>query len=691
MASGPARPRVGKAPDAPRQENSGRAPTANGPTRPRSGTAAGFYDYWHALWEQACDDPAPGPRLSAYREAAAHAAAEHPYPDLVDPAWSTPADGYVPQRVAARTEADTPAAPLPAPAVFGAPGPVSLLVGAPGCGKSTLLRVHVAGTAEHGHGRAGRAVPVLVRAAKLTDKVLFARALATVVGEALARHLEPGALTTDFFRRPPAPRAVWLVLVDGLDEVPDPAARAALLRTLAEAAEDGPYRFVVTTRPLPPDELDGSAAHFDRFELLPFTTEDLRGYARDRFRALDDPDGCTDRFMTLLADGKLEALARTPLMAAMLCTVYRADPGARLPKGRTAVYTRFVELIHLLNPHKRIRETHERAIEALESPFQHMPDRLAVRSAAEQARDALPELIGCLALRLLFTGAASVAEALDDHELGRPPAPLEGEPADWHRFLTDLLLSTGLLTVQDGELAFPHRTFLEYHAARYATRTERGRRAEIHDLIDCRWFAPPSWPFSRMTWSMSIIRVSFRTLLGFGAATPVLTHGHMSYAGFVLDLVAGSGTDLDRKLLRVARRGGAEGGTFIALQTALGTGITPEAADAARATLAGVALGSRKVPGEERLLAAEALAALAEDPDVLDTLNQWHFFPQGLRPPGAPPSLYELDHVRSRTRRDTVAKLDAVLRDPTLDEAFRREAAGVRRAFGRLIGEEAAP
>ncbi|GGN38890.1 hypothetical protein [Streptomyces fuscichromogenes] len=147
-----------------------------------------------------------------------------------------------------------------------------------------------------------------------------------------------------------------------------------------------------------------------------------------------------------------------------------------------------------------------------------MPDRDAVTSAASAARDQLPDLVGHLAFRLLYARAETFADALDDHPLSRPPTLLSAP--DLHGSLREMLSVTGLLTVQDGELAFPHRTFMEYHAARHATRTREDRAWEIWHLLDSRWVRPPTWPFTRTTWSMCVVKVNLFPLFGFTACAP---------------------------------------------------------------------------------------------------------------------------------------------------------------------------
>ncbi|CAM5639104.1 hypothetical protein STAFG_0152 [Streptomyces afghaniensis 772] len=670
------------------------------------GAADRWWSYWYRIWElaDAAPGPKPDPHLGAYLRAALRAAEEHPYPQLFDAPRSAPTDGYVPQRVTVLSAPGSGPAQdtlLPATDLFTAEGAVRLLTAGPGGGKSTLLRVHVTEEAtrmaDRGNRRRDGTVPVLVRASRLPTDVPLADALATAVGDALSPYLSPGTLTADFFRKPPYTKEKWLVLVDGLDEVPQPGARAALLHRLAEAANEGPYRVVVTTRPLRPEELDASAVHPALYELLSFTDDDVRGYVRTRFTDRADPELDTAQFAAWMADTHLQDLARTPLIAAMLCRIYLDNPGFPPPDGRTAVYTDFVELIDRRNPHKQIRETHQRAIDALLRDLQRVPDREAVTAAAEAALRALPDIVGHLAHRLLHASDTTVDDALADHEHGRPPAPVQA--ADWTGFLTELLLPTGLLTLHGGQLDFPHRTFQEYHAARYVTEHPRDRAAAIRTILDSRWIR---LPFTRRIWTMSVAKPSLRAMFGRAGAS-FLTRADMSYVGFVLDLAAGTdGIDLGRKLHRIADQGGVEGGTFVALQAALGTKVPAEAAEAARTTLVDVALGSGRGPGEQRVLAAEtlsrlgdergltALTALAEDPDLLDAVDPLHRDAPG--PTFMSPSLELWDgdgggvsFARRRSRLDTARKLTAVMRDPTLDPAVRREAARVRRAFGRLI------
>jgi hypothetical protein len=78
--------------------------------------------------------------------------------------------------------------------------------------------------------------------------------------------------------------------------------------------------------------------------------------------------------------------------------------------------------------------------------------------------------------------------ALAEHPAVRRPGKVRAEL--WAAFLEGLLRHTGLLVQHPDGLGFPHQTFLEYHAARYATRSEQGRRHTLHQLFDADQAAP---------------------------------------------------------------------------------------------------------------------------------------------------------------------------------------------------------
>ncbi|WP_167357856.1 NACHT domain-containing protein [Streptomyces silaceus] len=377
---------------------------------------------------------------------------------------------------------------FPAEPVLDDEAPLRILVAGAGGGKSTLLRLRLADAAAHWMSprrpaQAGHAVPVLVRATTLAAGPVLSDAIATAVAEELGPLGLREPLTADFFSRRPLPRVPWLVLVDGLDEVPQQNARTALLERLALEAEQQPcvYRFVVTTRPLPDGELFRLGPCTAYSELRPFTRSDVRTYARACFADLPDTKLHLNEFMTGLRLSGLDDLARTPLIASLLCRLYLADPTRPLPEGRTATYRSFVELLYEQNAHKDIRGTHDAAIRALKDQYQIPRDNRAAERAAQGVRDQLPELVDQLAHERINGNTAPATEILAAHVPVRRPDRVT--KARWTSFLGDLLRPTGLVAQRGDDFVFLHQTLLEYHAARHATRDRQARAELLHEVF----------------------------------------------------------------------------------------------------------------------------------------------------------------------------------------------------------------
>ncbi|MEW2161027.1 hypothetical protein AB0950_38275 [Streptomyces sp. NPDC007189] len=454
---------------------------------------------WTALWRQA-KNAAPAaparsglePRISAYLTAARQAALQHPYPGIPGAEGGLPslADVYVRQHARGQ-EPDDPHNPdtmgrpgpggaagttVAATEVFRTDSSICVLLASPGGGKSTLLRAHLAESAARWlSNRAGKTIPALVSARDLADTDVLPALLAKATTRALSRFGLLDDLTAEFFRRQPRTGVPWLVLVDGLDEIPDTDTRRTVLRLLVGVTAGQPalYRFVVATRPLPARELDTLGSQVPRFQLQPFSSDNLLDYATQWFRGLENPGRHAKVFISGLQRSRLDVLARTPLMASMLCQLYAADPTRPLPKGRTGAYQAFVDLIYEQNTHKPLASAHDEAIHRLKDRHQIPRDSQAAKQAAELVRDRLPELIDELAYKRINGDPAPAIVILASHlHVNRPPKVKEEL---WESFLSDLLRTTGLLAQRADDFDFLHQTLMEYHAARHATRDDEAR------------------------------------------------------------------------------------------------------------------------------------------------------------------------------------------------------------------------
>ncbi|MFJ9823270.1 NACHT domain-containing protein [Streptomyces sp. NPDC101160] len=376
---------------------------------------------------------------------------------------------------------------------------------------------------------------MLIRAGVLVGAPLLAPALAHAVTEEYGPFGLREALTEDFFRCPPRPGARWLVMVDGLDEVPDRTARLSLLDRLAREAgqTDTPYRFLVATRPLPSGELDRLPRTADHFTLEPFTDDDVRTYAHKRLHALPDADRHVRAFLSGLRRTRLEELARIPLMTAMLCHLYEADTDRPLPDGRAGVFRSFVELLYEENVHKGVSDLHDQAIHTLVSLYQIPEDRRTVEKAAEYTREHLPVLLDHLAHERISGNRAPATAILTAHPHARRPDKVK--PPLWDALLASLLRSCGLLAGQGGDVEFLHRTLLEYHAARHATRDPQARTLLFDRLFPARRLRDK-------------LRRAGRRGSGVKPLDPLGLEP--SYLGFLLDALLASEKPLARATLR---------------------------------------------------------------------------------------------------------------------------------------------
>ncbi|MGW5636305.1 NACHT domain-containing protein [Streptomyces sp. NPDC003832] len=415
---------------------------------------------------------------------------ESPVPDLTvvyvhqQATRQLPADHDGPSRENTTPEHSADGSARHAEEVFRTNSSITVLLAPAGTGKSTLLQTYRADSACRWlQDESDAPLPVLVNAGSLTCEIPLPAVLASAATRELTQFGLLDELTADLFRTLPRPKTPWLVLVDGLDEIPDTDGRHTVIRKLTSTAAAQPalYRFVVATRPLPNRELDALGPHAPRFQLQPFSPDDLQTYAANWFRDLDDPARHAQAFTAVLKRSRLDALARTPLMAFLLCRLYRANPNSPLPNGRTGVYQACVELLYETNTHKNITTAHDEAIRRLKDRHQIPRDNIAAEQAARQVREDLPELIDYLAHARLNGDTAPAVEILDSHlQVNRPQRLKEYL---WRAFVGDLLRPTGLLTENGDDFSFLHQTFLEYHAARHATRDEQVRVQLLDELF----------------------------------------------------------------------------------------------------------------------------------------------------------------------------------------------------------------
>ncbi|WP_307531856.1 helix-turn-helix domain-containing protein [Streptomyces umbrinus] len=521
-------------------------------------------------------------RLDAYLVAARRAADEHPYAGVVPGAVLPLASVYQPQQLHRLDDAEdhrdgtlvsaNDAAWLSTDDVL-SDGKTCIVLAGSGGGKSSLLRMHLATSTEHWlQGAGGDTVPVLVPAVALASQLSLAPALAAAVSANLAPFGLTEALPPEFFAAPPYPDVSWLVLIDGLDEIINLAARRRVLSTIA-SVRGGPqtelYRFAVATRPLPSEDLDVLGEGLLRYEMEPFSPDDLHQVICRWFHALgrSDADQEAVRLSAALGDAHLTDVARTPLMTAMLCQLHVKESGGSLPRTRGEIYHQFVSLLHA--------HQHAAGISGVEAQTCAALKRWGIDAVfrAEHTLNGLPKLISYLAAELYDGNTEPALDILTAHPDARPPERLsEYNTEVWRDFLAEALRRSGLLTLRGTELVFLHQSFLEYFAACHATRDQETLANTISTRLRLEVV---KWPPERGP--------------GIGDAPE---RGHMawvpppfqsSYLGFLIER-AYKDPGMNRLLMRWATDA-LDGCEFIARQVHLRTRLPVGVADAAASTL----------------------------------------------------------------------------------------------------------
>ncbi|MCX2950164.1 NACHT domain-containing protein [Lentzea sp. NEAU-D7] len=342
-----------------------------------------------------------------------------------------------------------------------------IVTGGPGQGKSTMLQRLVAETAQRWM-RSDSSEPPLFEivvplkvtarnlAARARDGLPFAQLLADCVGVEYAAMMLCDQVGADVLAR----RVVgcrWLLLVDALDEVADPAEREHLVKVLAMITSDvdeSPYRIVLTTRPI---EGSGLAPLHrigaNRYELLPFDDKAVQRFAEHWFAEVGE--NCAYRFLQQVRDAHLDELARVPLLATIAAIIFEQRGDRPLPDNRYELYDRYLA---------QLAATHV----VMEGPF-------------EAHRVKLLEHLGRTRLDTDTSLVVAACEWATKH------MSADQLTFGWETRLVSFLAAVGPMIIRgDDDLAFMHHSFADHLAA-----SARARELPPH-------FEPDHTAFARL-------------------------------------------------------------------------------------------------------------------------------------------------------------------------------------------------
>ncbi|WP_424641348.1 caspase, EACC1-associated type [Embleya sp. AB8] len=344
-----------------------------------------------------------------------------------------------------------------------------LITGGAGQGKSSLslqLAASLAtayATDAAQQGDTERLLPVRVTAGRLAaDRGALIPRLVRTLSAELAPHLDH-PLPDDLLDRLPE-GTTCLLIVDGLDEITDPDRRRSLVAELAGRVRnpDGRFRLLITTRPLPNDELAPlQHAATGTYTLEPFDREQLHEFAHHWFRDHTDGRKSAAGFLRQTKAPGIRDLVRIPLLATVAALVYQKHPGTPLPSNRFTLYADYFTL--LADAH--IEEIHEQKQTVLQRWTQRPAAQQACATYLFEHRTDLVEHLAVTVVTDPTTTTRALLDLaldwLDDHDC----RPARRNVPEWGRLVASVLGAAGVFTHHGDFLRFTHYSFAEHIAA----------------------------------------------------------------------------------------------------------------------------------------------------------------------------------------------------------------------------------
>ncbi|MEN8759857.1 MAG: SUMF1/EgtB/PvdO family nonheme iron enzyme [Desulfobacterales bacterium] len=264
-----------------------------------------------------------------------------------------------------------------------------------------------------------------------------------------------------------------LILLDGLDEVPDADRRRVQVKQAVQgfATDFTRCRFLITSRTYAYQRQDWKLDGFDEVVLSDFSSTQIARFIDSWYGHISivrnlDPDDAAGRATLLKTaverSSRLTELAARPLLLTLMASLH-AWRGGSLPEKREELYRDAVDLLlDQWESPKVVRDAEGRPLVRQPSLAEWLKvDREMVRTElnrlAFEAHQDQPELLG----------TADIAQAQLVTSLMRVARNPEVNPA---RLVEHVRDRTGLLVERgEGVFTFPHRTFQEYLAACHLT------------------------------------------------------------------------------------------------------------------------------------------------------------------------------------------------------------------------------
>jgi predicted NACHT family NTPase len=351
-----------------------------------------------------------------------------------------------------------------------------MMLGQPGAGKTTFLQ-HIAIECNQGSFQAN-CVPIFIRLREFTEDAKdigdfrlfnyisheFACCCISAPQQMLTRLLNDG-------------RA--LILLDGLDEVPEQDREEVLKQIRKFASDYFSNQFIITCRIA---ESQSRFKNFTNVEIADFTPEQIEKFAKKWFVYLarksnrDEQEGfqkATKLMVKLNENERLLELAVTPLLLTLICLVFQHEDD--FPTKRSELYEKGMNI--LLTKWDKDRGIKRDEIYRDLSPYHKIKLLSYVASATfEQSPYYLFEQHTVQGYIADYLGALPDAEP-DSEQLFH----------DSEAVLQAIGVQHGLLIAQaQGIYSFSHRTFQEYFTAKKNFESEDWESWVIH-ITEARW------------------------------------------------------------------------------------------------------------------------------------------------------------------------------------------------------------
>ena len=263
-----------------------------------------------------------------------------------------------------------------------------------------------------------------------------------------------------------------LILLDGLDEVPDAQNRRARIKRAIETFVQTfqRCRYLATSRTYAYQQQDWKLRGFAEAQLLPFQSWQIEAFvaawysqmtALQRLTAADAEDRAALLTAAALNNPRIRELAQRPLLLTLIAKL-QTEKGGTLPEQPEALYARAVDLLLDEWESTKPRRTAGGGTE----PEPSLAEYLRV------GRDRIRKVLDQLAFEAHRdqTEATGTANIAGDRLVAALLAAAQDPDAKPQRLTDYLSHRAGLLNEHgNGVFQFPHRTFQEYLAACHLT------------------------------------------------------------------------------------------------------------------------------------------------------------------------------------------------------------------------------